>query len=237
MPAMTRPSTAPAARSETKNRPLKYKHHLLNDKWIIEDVYRGMRGGFFLEAGATNGVNGSATLVLERDYQWDGICVEPIPGQYRRILEWRRCSADNRALYSESGLCLEFTYLRERSGLSGLSTSLRQRTRQLAQAPNAATRISVQTVSLQDLFREHRAPRIIHYFCLDVEGAERAILRTFPFDGPNTILAFSIEGASCDEIMRHNSYRRVFNPHTSQTFEHYYLHNDIDRFLVADMEL
>lgn len=211
--------------------PVKYKHHLLNDKWIIEDVYKGMRGGYFLEAGATNGVNGSATLVLERNYQWTGICVEPILGQFRRILEWRSCSADNRALYSETGLQLEFTHLPQKSGHSGLSQTLRQGTRRLAESSGACSKVLVETVSLMDLLAEHEAPDIIHYFCLDVEGAEYEILRAFPFDRPHTILAFSIEGAKCDDIMRRNGYKRVFNPHTSKTFEHYYLHNRIDNFL------
>ena len=86
-------------------------------------------------------------------------------------------------------------------------------------------------MSLFDLLEHYRAPEIIHYFCLDVEGSERQILETFPFDCPYRILAFSIEGHSCEEIMRLNRYRPVTNPYTLKTFERYYLHEDIARHL------
>lgn len=210
---------------------MEYRHDLLNDKWVIEDVYHGMTGGFFLEAGAVNGVNGSATFVLEHDYAWSGICVEPIEKHYQALFRRRKCRADNRALYSESGLFLEFQRLNERSGLSGLTAHLRKSTRELAKSPGMAERILKETVSLFDLLKQHKAPEIIHYFCLDVEGAELKILEPFPFDCPYKILALSIEGNSCDALMRQNHYRPVRNSHTEKLFEHYYIHRNIDQYI------
>jgi FkbM family methyltransferase len=208
-----------------------YKHDLLNDKWIIEDVYRGKRGGFFVEAGATNGVNGSGTVVLERDYGWDGICVEAIDHQFKRILETRKCRADNRALFSETGRTINFTFLPDRSGRSGISDFLRQSSKDLGREPGAAVEVAKETVSLFDLLKEHNAPEIVHYFCLDIEGAELDVLRAFPFDTPYTILAFSIEGSKCNNLMLANGYREVRNRFTDRTFEKYFLHRDIERYI------
>jgi hypothetical protein len=211
---------------------MEYKHHLMNDKWIIEDVYRGKRDGFFIEAGATNGVNGSATVVLERDYNWDGICVEANNQQFEKISLYRKCKTDNRALYSESGKTLDFLLMRNRSGRSGLTDHLRKSALALAETPEAdSVHVPKETVSLFDLLRHHQAPEIIEYFCLDVEGSEPQILGTFPFDCPYKILAFSIEGPHCNEIMLKNGYQPVKNPHTEKTFECYYLHKDINKYL------
>jgi hypothetical protein len=38
------------------------------------------------------------------------------------------------------------------------------------------------TSLLQDILREHGAPRHIDYFSLDIEGGEYSVLSTFPFD-------------------------------------------------------
>src|SRR5262249_1213130 len=42
-----------------------YFHELYNDKWIIENVFPGLRRGYFVEAGALGGKWGTATYVLE----------------------------------------------------------------------------------------------------------------------------------------------------------------------------
>ena len=39
-----------------------------------------------------------------------------------------------------------------------------------------------ETVSLNHLLAHHRAPEVVHFLCLDVEGAEPEILGAFDFD-------------------------------------------------------
>jgi FkbM family methyltransferase len=206
-----------------------YKNGCANDQWIVEEVYRGMRGGYFVEAGAGNGIEGSCTLVLERDYGWSGIGVEVNPRAHARLKERRACRTDGRALYSQSGLSLEFVLIRGRVGLSGLAKHLRPSTRKLAEDGPRTEYLTVETVTLGDLLDQHAAPEIVHYLALDVEGAEPEILRGFPFDNPRKILALSIEGRHCDDILAAHGYRAVKNPHTDKAFEHYYLHPEFER--------
>ena len=210
---------------------MKWRHNLFNDRWAIEDVWRGMRGGFFIEAGAVNGLNGSATYVLEHDFGWNGICVEAIDHFYDAIPKFRNCKRDNRALYSESGLTLDFAQIEDQSGQSGLTAKLRKEARNMiASTPEKVTVTPKQTVTLSDLLREHDAPELIHYLCLDVEGAELEVLRVFDFSGPYKILSASIEGKRGAWIMKHFGYVPVVNPYSSADFEFYFLHPDIDRY-------
>jgi hypothetical protein len=49
------------------------------DAWVINEVFGKKTGGFFLELGAFDGFSDSNTYVLEKRYQWGGICIEPNP--------------------------------------------------------------------------------------------------------------------------------------------------------------
>src|SRR5215467_3125531 len=48
------------------------------DRWVIERVFRQAKyRGYFVEIGAGNGILISNTYVLERDFAWNGLLVEP----------------------------------------------------------------------------------------------------------------------------------------------------------------
>jgi hypothetical protein len=53
-----------------------FNHPTHNDKWIV-DLYKGKKGGYFVEAGAMGGIAGSCTYTLEKFFHWTGLLVEP----------------------------------------------------------------------------------------------------------------------------------------------------------------
>ena len=55
----------------------KYYSQFGQDKFIIENIFKMKKNGFFIEAGAGDGINISNTYVLEKQYNWNGLCVEP----------------------------------------------------------------------------------------------------------------------------------------------------------------
>ena len=207
---------------------MKYRHELLNDKWVIEYIYKGMRGGFFVEAGATNGINGSGTFILEKEFGWTGICVEAIDEQYEKLLQFRNCRSDNRCLSGESGKIVEFCYFPERSGHSGIPATFNPKNSHMVEIENLIIR-QKKTVSLSDLLDEHDAPQIIDYLCLDIEGHELDVIEKLPFLNNRIILACSIEGQKCNDIMK-NEYASVSNPYTGQKFDKYFIHKDIRKY-------
>lgn len=205
---------------------MRYRHALGNDRWIVETVFPGLRGGYFVEAGASDGINDSATYVLETELGWSGLCVEPIPAQFEKVKGLRSCSLDNRALWSESGQELEFTLYPKRMGHSAIS-SANKNIAKMAQRSEPWETIHVSTVSLNDVLVDHSAPRVIDYLCLDVEGAEQAVLSAFDFHGRFLIKAVSIEGHACDDLMRTAGYRQVEQPFADRTMDTYWLHPSV----------
>ncbi|MBR8828213.1 MAG: FkbM family methyltransferase [Gomphosphaeria aponina SAG 52.96 = DSM 107014] len=214
---------------------MKYYHNLFNDRWVIEHIYEGMENGFFIEAGAMGGILVSSTYILEKDFKWNGICVEAIDEKYEKLKRNRNCFHDNRCLSNQSGLQVSFTLFNDKTGYSGITNTFNVPNKHMLEKEKHQT-YNKETVSLQDLLIQHNAPNIIDYFGLDVEGHEPDILKAFPFSKPYTILAVSIEGHKCDHIMKGNGYLPVKNPYTENTNESYFIHQDIAKYRNVNLD-
>jgi FkbM family methyltransferase len=206
---------------------MEYFHRLRNDRWVVESVFPGLRSGYFVDAGAGTGRGQSATYVLEMELGWSGICVEPVEQYYHALVRTRHCRTDNRCLWNRTGEYVPFTHITgamPRSGITQVNKNLtEQRWISASQPP-----VKKQTVTLHDLLADHGAPPIIHYVCLDIEGAERTVLEAFDLrDGPYRLLAVSIEGSDCDELMHDAGYVQATNPYTNELHEHYFLHLEL----------
>ena len=188
-------------------------------------MFPGLRDGFFVEAGTCGGHSGSATLALERDFGWTGICVEPFEPYYQHLVAHRRCQTDDRALSDTTGDQLEFlTYVDDpaRSGIRALNKN-----GSWAERNGAREEVRmVESVTLDDLLTQHQAPSVIQYLCLDVEGAELTVLSGLDFSRW-TILALSVEGPRCDDFLRKRGYVVARNPFAPDRIDHYFLHPSI----------
>jgi FkbM family methyltransferase len=206
---------------------VQYQHHLLNDRWIVESVFPGLRGGYFVEAGACGGMHQSATYVLETGLGWDGICVEPVEEYYRQLVLTRHRQTDDRCLWNRTGETISFTVVEADTARSGIAEVITNpESKRLARAGTHT--VSKQTITLHDLLATHGAPPTVHYLCLDIEGAERRVLEAFDFrDGPYRVLALSIEGHECDDLMQDAGYVRATNPFTDERYERYFFHPEL----------
>jgi len=215
-----------------------HKSLLLNDKWVSRAVYPGKRNGFFIEAGAGNGVFNSSCYALERHFGWRGICIEPHERLYRQCLRKRPGSTViNTALSDRNGS--DVFVEAATSGFSGLKKNL-QATEQMAQSEGWVKdqwrtggpwiERQVETSTLRGLLKKHEVPATIDYIALDIEGAEYAALEDFPFD-EYRVGCLSVEGALCDDLLEARGFVRVRNPYNgSGPWEHYFLHPDLVDF-------
>jgi FkbM family methyltransferase len=151
----------------------------LNQDINVLNFYNHKHNGFFVEIGASDGINLSNTYLLEKEFNWRGICVEPIPHNFHQLVENRSNSiCSNEAVYNESNIILEFDVANECNLFSGISTHIDCHKWRVDS--NKYT-IQVRTISLNDLLDRSGAPEFIEYLSLDTEGSEYEILRTFHF--------------------------------------------------------
>jgi hypothetical protein len=154
---------------------------------FVLDVLGCMRGGYFLDSGASNGRKGSNTWLLESLYGWTGICVEPNQESFRQLKDNRACICLDCCLYDRDG---PVEFLETAGVYGGIIDEYDPRhlrfTRQilgerwLDGAPPPT--VSKQARTIRSVLKDASAPRTIDYWSLDTEGSELALLRSFPFD-------------------------------------------------------
>jgi FkbM family methyltransferase len=133
------------------------------------------KNGFFVEFGATDGLELNNSWLPEAEFGWTGILAEPARMWHDDLKRNRSCIIDTRCVWRESGETLSFseTPRGENSGISEYVPT-RRRLR--------GTSYEVETISLADLLIAHDAPAQIDYISIDTEGSEYEILKGFDFD-------------------------------------------------------
>ena len=73
------------------------------DKFLNEQIFKGKKSGIFLEVGAHDGISFSNTYFFEKNLNWKGICIEPIPEVFKELERNRRCVCENVCIDDKEG--------------------------------------------------------------------------------------------------------------------------------------
>jgi len=194
-------------RSQAQNR---------QDLFVLAELGFPSRG-YFVEFGATDGVHGSNSYLMERDFGWRGIVAEPARCWHQQLRANRSCAIDTSCVWRETGSMLQFSEVDQFPALSTLSQF--RYADSWSRARRHARSYEVATVSLRDLLARHGAPREIDYLSIDTEGSELEILRSFDFD------EYRIRIITCEHnyapareevhaLLRRHGYERKFESHS-----------------------
>jgi FkbM family methyltransferase len=142
-----------------------------------------VEGGFFVEAGANDGITQSNTLHFERYHGWRGLLVEPIPELAKRCRKHRPgCIVENAALVPPDfdGDRIEMTYCNLMSQVKGAMKTRAEEADHLRRGSECQKletyALSVPACTLSSLLDRHGIAHV-DLLSLDVEGFELAALR------------------------------------------------------------
>ena len=141
--------------------------------------YNNIKNGYFVEIGASDGICLSNTYLLETQYNWKGICAEPIPEKFA-LLQTNRKNAYccQNPVYNASNIEVIFDISNNHDLLSGISKHIDN----WKTAVDISKRqLSLKTISFNDLLEKYNAPSFINYLSLDTEGSEFEILKSVDF--------------------------------------------------------
>ena len=148
----------------------------LNQDLEVLNFYTNKQYGFFIEIGAYDGIKFSNTYLLEKIYNWKGVCVEPIPQKFELLCDNRKNSmCYNNAVCNEINETVVFDIANNLDLFSGISDNIDRR--KLVVESNK-TPIVVTTISFNNLLEKCNAPLFIDYLSLDTGGSEYEILKS-----------------------------------------------------------
>jgi FkbM family methyltransferase len=152
---------------------------------ILEDLLGEKKDGYYVDIGANDGRTFSNTWHLERSYNWRGVLVEPVLHLYFESKKIR--SPENVFVnaacvdseYQES--CLEMIY----AGLMTVSTtnsSFDSKKHAEAGSNFIAKNETIESIfapvkTLDKILDMVKAPQVIDFLSIDVEGAEMSVLK------------------------------------------------------------
>ncbi|MFY8162205.1 MAG: FkbM family methyltransferase [Candidatus Kapaibacteriota bacterium] len=134
--------------------------------------------GYFVEFGATNGLMGSNTHLLEKSFNWNGILCEPGINWHKELYLNRNCHIDKSCVYFNSNSTITFfeSVHPELSTIEDFKNS-----DQHSKSRFLMKKYNVNTITLEDLLIKYNAPQNIDYLSVDTEGSEFDILNAFDF--------------------------------------------------------
>lgn len=169
----------------------------------VQKLFGGHRGGFFVEAGALDGERVSNTLFLEQHLGWKGLLVEPVKENYMDLLsKHRRAWTSNTCLSPEpfpKELVLVSLHRKKNSpGLREASHYLHLSASYLLglNVESDPLRVIKYSKKSDETYSKRQCFPLVSYLLalnvltidflsLDIEGAEKAVLRHIPWQTLN----------------------------------------------------
>ena len=156
------------------------RSQLGQDLWVLNKL-NWIRNGYFVEFGATDGVLLNNSWLLEKYFDWNGICAEPNPKFLKNLKTNRKCNVSDKCVFSTSNQKVGFILADVYGGIKNFGNDDSHKDKRDAYASHGQT-IEVETISLIDLLKEHDAPFEIDYLSIDTEGSEFEILNAFDWE-------------------------------------------------------
>ncbi|CAL4171331.1 unnamed protein product, partial [Meganyctiphanes norvegica] len=162
---------------------------------IIKTVFLNQPKGFFVEAGALDGVYASNSLELERDLGWTGLLVEPNPVSYKSLLTKHRKAWTTNACLSTTSYPKQTIFVAESDSNphSEHAMNIKGGTHELgvniddfavekeAEDTKEKNYVNVQCFPLRSYLSALNITQV-DLLSLDIQGAEKQVLDTLPWE-------------------------------------------------------
>lgn len=201
-----------------------YTSNLTANDQFVHYIFGNNYNGYYVEAGACDGIKNSNTYFLEYELGWTGTLVEPTR-QFDLLTKNRPSSKNINCILGNSNNknveFIEFTDINF-SELSCTKESLdrlpmedstgRKDIQHLYDGAikNKVTK-TLEQKTLDSLLDDVDAPYTIDYLSLDTEGTEASIIESINFN-KREILLISAENLHYNNILINNGYIRIKNP-------------------------
>jgi FkbM family methyltransferase len=154
---------------------------------IVDLYFKKKKNGFFLDLGAHDGISFSNTYFFEKEREWSGICVEPIPDVYEKLCRSRVKSSNWNVCISQNDSIVTFRrVLGAPEMLSGIlefmiPEHIERINYECSVSNGTFEDIQIESKNISTILEKHGNPSI-DFLSIDTEGAEFSIIKTIDFD-------------------------------------------------------
>ena len=172
-----------------------YSHAQFGQDLFVLSELGFKKNGYFVEFGATDGVEKNNTHILEKKFNWEGILAEPAKIWQKKLNENRKWHIDDNCVWLKSNATLVFNEVSEPElSTIGSFSSIDGH----FHARRKGVKYNVNSISLNDLLKKYNAPKNIDYLSIDTEGSEFEILNNFDFS------SYDIKIITCEHNFEKN---------------------------------
>ncbi len=198
------------------------------DKWVVKELFNFKKKGYFVDLAATDGFHENNTFFLEKRLKWKGICIEPNKEFYINLKKNRDAKCFCKIITSKKS---DVEYLIN-GGVGGIIgdkfDNNKKNRKKLIQKARRKNKIETRkSETLYNLLKKAKAPKVIDYLSLDVEGAEYEVFKNFPFK-EYVFLSMTIERPpkELNRLLFNNGYKFVKN----FKVDGFYIHKSMMKF-------
>jgi FkbM family methyltransferase len=157
------------------------------DKYLENNIFKGLKNGIFVDIGAHDGVSINNTLYFEKNNGWTGINVEPIKNIFDKLIINRpnninlNCAVCNNDGETEFICNTGYTEM-----ISGIKDTFDPRHYKRLHRENklkgsTSELIKVDTKKIETICYDNNISHI-NYLSIDVEGGEFEVIKSINFD-------------------------------------------------------
>ena len=175
---------------------------------------------FFIDLAANEPIVLSNSRALERDFGWNGLCIEANPVYWQALVQQRRCKVIGAAISKGAGRMKFRTVLR--GGDKGAAAKVARDGSRLGglvgdefdnkgeKCETTCNEFTALTLPLSDVLPALAVPSRVDYFSLDIEGAEYMAMLSFPWEQYRfTIMTVERPKARLKELLSRHGYEYV----------------------------
>lgn len=196
------------------------------DKYLNENIFKNKTNGVFFDIGAHDGITFSNTYFFEKELGWNGICVEPNPTVYNKLIKNRTSKCFNNCISSTSDI-LDFTVIDGYSEmLSGITSNYDPRHLERIRREVSSSNGTIRNIRIQSETATSMCVKANMYkfdFCtIDVEGSELSIVKSIDFS--TVIIDYLIIENNYGTVdvkthLEHNGYKKIHSVESDDLYE------------------
>ena len=186
----------------------------LQDLWVMF-MLSSKRNGYFVEFGAGDGIEHSNTYILEKEFGWAGLLIEPVPTVYKELRKNRSsvCFEGVIAVSDSRSANLVVTDYTQFSSIEGFHLGDMHAAHRKSAEKNI---ISVRAYELNELLLLNPPPNnVVDYLSIDVEGAEAKILPRIDFE------QWRFNVVTCEHNFREEDMKFIMNFFLKLGYRHF----------------